>query len=775
MIHSRSNNAPILLTLGLAALASCSGSDTPVSTSESVTALAGPAQVAVVGADAPVGGGSGATAGGHVAPGAGGYPSTSDYITDSARVYIYDPSMQSLDTVNSILCQTSNTAYSQMVNQGAYTAQIDVDSCETGGSGDSDSGQSSGGAGNLEIFTVRCARASNGAAQTVHFWVPSDMDGSPETIFADMSLTRGASASDPFGTFSLSFANVPDSGGDINDPQMQGVLKTTDAGSDMLGFTFFNDMGDIDAVHTTGEFSRIEEVAVEMDTSMEAGIAHVRTRERYNFGGGDSGIETTEWTLAFDATHIKRQLNSETPVILSREDYETMAWRYNLYYATGDTPGARVELNSGFGFRTAGDEYGWIGYHGMWAPEGVTIATGDTITKDEYGSDEVETFTVLQAPGKLVKNTRNTMDLVDLSGQTFTWWDFNVAENFLMDYDGSDWRKTATWNDSTYQWDALGGGPVVIDVTSYAGGWLDMWADSLGGRVNYVDGESFITFYAQEIMTASSDLFSGGTTATLYGFTQCLGWELSASDVETGSVYLADQTDVNTPHEYVFDQTDLTLYFDNPGDTLRQVGLATGEVPTSGPNEWGMNSGPMVENTAGLTGIGDIWSVSVFYTYETGHNTWNKLTAIKDSDLNPVSFDAPLQFTYTHATENDRNEDSTYDGQLYFLEYNGPGNLHGIPHDPSDIDGDGQPDRWYPRFSLEDGTLMGPGGVEYAIRASEMEQSLQVAGSGGGSLDLSDASSLTLPDGSFYVTPTNGDKPTVTGPPAVIDGVVQGE
>ena len=52
---------------------------------------------------------------------------------------------------------------------------------------------------------------------------------------------------------------------------------------------------------------------------------------------------------------------------------------------------------------------------------------------------------------------------------------------------------------------------------------------------------------------------------------------------------------------------------------------------------------------------------------------------------------------------------------------------------------------------------------------------LQADPGAGGTLDLSEAAGLALPDGSSYITPTNGTKPVVPGPPAVIDGVVQGE
>jgi hypothetical protein len=777
-IIDRAKPSHLGLAAGIAFLlasAGCSGGGGSTS-GGAIEGLAGPGQVVVV-APEGAGGGNPATGAGGVAPGSNAFPAGSDYVTDSAHTYIYDPSMENLETINSILCQTSMTAYAQMVNEGPYKAQIDVSLCETGNdqdSGGSGSGQTSAGASEIEIFTVDCQRPTRTAAQTVHFWVPGGEGGPAATIFAEMILARAASATDPFGSFELCFADVLDVGGDILNPDMWGVLETNVATPGMLGFSFYNEHGDINAVPAPNEYAQIAQVTVEMSQDQESGSARIRTQQRYDFGGGDSGIQDSEWVLAFDANHIKRQLDANPVVVLSRTSYDTQAWRYNLYHNEGAELGERVQLNSGFGFRTEDGDYGWIGYHGMWLPDGVSLESGDTIQRDVWGETEGESFTLVKAPGKLIRNERNTMDLSDLAGQTFRWWDHNSGTQFLLEYSAGDWWELATWNDSTHEWDQLPN-PVVLDVVEDGGGWLGMWSGTLGGSVNFVDGDTFITYFEQTNVNSADALFDGTNgTVSLFGYFQCLDFELTGTEVENGAVYLPNVNDVNTPHEYLFDASDLTLYFDNPGDQLRQVGLAAGQAPTSGPNMWGMNSGPMVTNTNALGDIWDIWNVDVFYTYETGHNAWNQYSTVLDSESQAVAFDPPLQFLYTHSQANDRNDDASHDGQLFFLEYGGPGNLHGIPHEGVDIDGDNEPDRWYPEFSIADGVVMGPDGTEYALRAIEMEQSLQEDPDGGAGLDLATALGLTLPDGSNYQTPQNGAKPVVPGPPAVIDGVVQG-
>lgn len=107
------------------------------------------------------------------------------------------------------------------------------------------------------------------------------------------------------------------------------------------------------------------------------------------------------------------------------------------------------------------------------------------------------------------------------------------------------------------------------------------------------------------------------------------------------------------------------------------------------------------------------------------------------------------------------------------LSYNEAGNLHGMPFDAVDLDGDMQPDRWYPRFSIKDDTRVGPSGTAYAIRAIEVEQTLNEDPGGSPLLDVATADGLALPDGSEYVVPNIGEQPVVTDPPAVVNGMVQ--
>ncbi|MEZ6014163.1 MAG: hypothetical protein R3F49_03545 [Planctomycetota bacterium] len=753
----------------LTLLAACGGgsSSPDPGGNTTINGVTGPSGVSIVTADTS-NVSTGGTGGGSTGL---SWPVDSAYITDVARVHVFDPSMEALEQGNQILCMIGLTAYDQMVNEGNYIAQVDEDLCQSGQEPSEGNGESSAAAQSLMFFTVNAARASNTAPQINSLWVPVNGPNDTEMmIHARMTVEEGPSETDPFGVFQMNWAGVAD-GQTIETPGMFGVLK-----NDSLaypGFEFFESQGDVDVPASPNEYSSRTAVHVSIDPVTQRGAARIQVTERYDFGGGDSGALTSNYRIAFNETHMKRQLDSGPVTTISRTDFTDRVYRYNLYYADGEDLGERVVLNSGFNIKSESGAYGWAGYHGIWMPPGVELADGDIVTRNDPGSSEVLEYTVDQSPGRLIEYSRETLALTELTGQEFEWWE--SGSRYRVDYSVSDFRRTGVWNWSNESWDAIEP-PTVIDV-AMAGGNLSMFSQSLGGPVNYVDGDDVITFFAERFVGPEHDLLANAVSeeVQLLGFMQCLRSGITGSEADTGQIYLSNAPDVNTPHVYRFNSTDLTLRHDPNGDgsVLNVVGLAEGETPTSGPNTWGMRSGPLVESTAGLNSIYEIWNVSTFYVYETGHNPWNQRVGLFDALGDPVVFDRPIEFLYTHSTANDMNDDSTYDGQSFFLSYNGSGNLHGVPFDPFDLDGDMDPDRWYPRFSIADGTLMGPNGDEYAIRAIEVEQTLNEDVGGAPLLDVTTADGLALPDGSGYETPDVGTRPEVTAAPAVINGEVQ--
>ena len=707
------------------------------------------------------------------------FPAGCDYLTDETHVYVYDSALEPLSQINMILNYMAQTAASEMINEGYYNALIDPSLAEQGMGDDGGEGQSSGGATEYEWWTVGSTRQSDTSPQIVKVWVPDDdpEDDYDQLIRVKTTVTEGVSDENPFGEFELHFAGIDPGEGNWNDPMMWGVLESNDPDGGNIGFSFWQDEGDIDEVPSMGDESRRLQVNVQMSADETEGEAKIFRQMRYNWGGGDSGILSEEYLLAFNEDYFLRQADGEDDIAFSRTDYDEMVWRYILYHADGDDIGNRVELESGFGFRTEDGEYGHMGYWGMWLPDDTDVENGDTVIRDVYGeiSEDVE-YTLVVAPGKLVQYDKHEIDVADVEDDPFRWWwwdeELQQGVEYFIAYVGGVWVKTGIWDWEEQSLTVIDP-PLVIDTASI--GYLNMWSDRLGGPAAWVyDEPLYVTYYAQTFVNGASDLFAVNADVPLYGYTQCIRSELTAEEVEAGDIYLADAMEVGSPHAFVFTQDELTLYHDpsGTGTPLNQVGLATDEVPEEGPYLWGMQTGPLVTTTSGVTNIYDLWNEDVFYVYETGHNPWNWYTGLIDALGDPVVFDPPIQFTYTHTTAHDRAGDSTYDGEVFFLDYGGPGDLWGLPQEGIDFNEDGNYDRWYPIVNLADGVVLGPTGTEYVVKAYEIEQALQEDEGGLGVLTVVGASDLVLPDGSNYETPNIGDKPTVDDPPAVIAGEV---
>lgn len=763
---------------GLLVITACGGGSGG-GTSAVVEGLSAPSQIEIVTVEGAQSTPVGSPAVGRLVPQGTppSFASDSDYMSDLARNHVYDPSMEQIASVNSILCYLSQTAASEMVNQGAYNAQINEAMCGDGGDPSASStGQSSGAAIDYSLWVVNSERASRTSPQVVSFWVPQhDQDSGSATIYARATISSSPSDANPFGDFSLDFAGISDVGGDINNPVQYGTLETVDANGNSLGFGFFESSGDVNQATTSpGEYAQVVAVVVAMSDDKVTGQARMTKTFRYydDFLNADSGQQSEEFLLDFNATEVLRELVGGDTDCLSRTDFEYRTWRYNLY---DSVTGERVELNSGFPIRTQSGGFGWLGYYGLWVPEGDTVDNGDTVERVQHGSSETESYTIVTTKGKLIRNERNTLLLAEAEGIDFEWFDFTnqPPTRFLLNVESSQWYKVATWDDNSNSWLPIET-PEFVD--TQIAGFLGMYSQSLGGQCAYQHGDASLTYFATSVVDGASPLWVNAVSGAvpLYGFVQCLASDLTGNDAEVGDVYLPDQNSVNTPYEFEFHEDDLTLYHNTDGlGSLTRVGLADGEAPQGGPFAWGMRSGPLVLDTNGLSSVWDIWNQDEFFVYETGSNQWNWLTTAFDAQGDPVSFDPPLQFTYTHSTASDKNSSSDFDGFKCFLSYGGPGELHGIPHVGVDFDNDGNPDRYYPQFSIADGVLCGPTGGEYVIRAMESELTLGVSVGGCNGLDTANAAGLTLPDGSSYDTPDIGSKPVVNDPPAVIQGVVQ--
>ena len=221
----------------------------------------------------------------------------------------------------------------------------------------------------------------------------------------------------------------------------------------------------------------------------------------------------------------------------------------------------------------------------------------------------------------------------------------------------------------------------------------------------------------------------------------------------------------------------------------------SGETPVIATNPaenfpWGIMSGPLFDpslylgnlacemmpgdpspdSTCGWKTWGDI---PEYYIWETGPNSWNQFTALKDPGTEEVlEFEPPLLVSYTHTWDD-------LSTSIFYLEYSGFGNLNGIPGKCVDPDTGAEmpcgPDsRWVPQFNIPVGSQVDDvvSATPYIVKPLEMEQRMKDTKNPALCADIT-LKSYSLPSLSDWVDPNIGDEPVVEGPPAVIGGVLQ--
>jgi hypothetical protein len=752
-----------------------------------------------------------------------------DYSTDVAQVSIYDASMESLQTVNMILCVMGQTRATEMVNQGAYIALVNEDKCDTGGnesSGGSGGAQSTGSGASDQTakfnkWTINSTRADNSSPQIVKIWVPGEanasepMDG--QDILVEVTVNEGVSATRPFGSFVLNFVGVVDPSALGLPPgnlitTMTGTLQSVDNTQGQPQFQFINLAGNA-ANSMISQFTMMQKANVVLDdASSTGGVAHTSDYEGFDqdMSGTIDPSESrqTDFAVAFNAANFLRGIDDDgisgidSTVCTSRTDLNEHVWRYNLYHGADGTfndndvtGGQLVELDSGFPF-TYSDGFGYVGYWGVWTEDGGTLADNTQITKQTFGSSvAAEDYTVNVSPGKLWRRTRETSSFANFVGMELSWWG-DPADPFCQSGCMSQGDHRVTVQD-----DGMGGynvvatdsltwgdnGPELTPLSSVAditptNTWDQLWmnSDALGGSVVVKTAE--VVFFKEEVVSPSETGLSG---ITLTCFERCPRGDIASdASAETDLFHDLDSTAgvniFNPEANGIATSRTYTLTVANGKITLADDTLSGQSVgvPASVDwtvfaedwYQWGVQSGDMVTAVNIPSNWYEVSDATTTYRWETGTNNWNQNVSVTGTG-GIVNFDKPIQMTYQYVLGDDPNGDNFTAGTTFLLEYGGPGELWGFPWE--DADGDG---RWYSALTLKDGVTLTDGTNSFRVRGMEKEQTMSdVALSNCSTLDVDNVlSTLSLPT-AVSGTPSFawGDKPTVTDAPAVIEGELQ--
>ena len=741
-------------------------------------------------------------------------PAGSPYNTDESHTYVEERSSESFDIINEILCMMAQTGYDEMLNQGDYKAMINMSQCEGSkdnaeSAGQASQNQSSGAnADEYEYWTVNSSRADNNSPQIVKVWVhePEEDFGNGDTepaktINVKTVITESKSSTNPYGIFTLNFQGVLDSNGQ---EMMTGYLKAErdDSGTVLLKFYESGQHG--------SDESGTQQVTLNRSTDGSTGSGTVSMSRTWQ---GQS--ESMGFDIAYNDNYFFRG-DGTNNVCMNRTNTDSSVWRYGVYYDENhDTPGERVEINSGFPIKytdNGGTNYhGWAGYHGLWIDNDVSIPNGATVYKQDYsgGSSSETAYTLMVAGGKLRRHMKKTVTLGDINGVPVSWHDCSedqqnpgnwICQDTRVTWNGTNFVKNAVRSEQTnHMWDDIPEAVVTFDANAWD---FNFWSESLGGngRINLMDNQGqqiTLSDATQVVFHVEDTVYPGDTVpATLACFENCPDPSMVNTQPEP---FFAKSTwqdpnnfqnaNQSTAPGSLVAGTNYIEYGFN-ATTMELEHTSTPVVMTSMNNniQYGTWSGAMFEASpenfallacewdANSTCAGQAWdALDVFYTWETGMDNWNRLTALKQGET-VVSFDPPLNVEYTHTN-----------GAKYYLEYNGFGDLHGIPGKCVDEDtgedtecwngsNDDRFIRWVPEFSVPDGSSVNDAvaSLTYYVKGLEKEERMIAEDSAATctSAGLS-LSSYALPGASLYVAPDIGTEPEIDGAPAVIAGEVQ--
>lgn len=703
----------------------------------------------------------------------------SDFDNDKGRTFVYDSSLESLKQVSGILCFFNQAAYIDMAGKGPYIAQADMDTCfNEGGEGGGSSLKLAGATDmasnnqenaaslrqkNLTTVFVESVRESERHPLIVKAWFAMNEGGekgesSETSMQVKMVIAEGQSVQNPLGIFKLSWEGS--SAGTVTQKGFIEAKRAADSGKISLNFVEESSFG-------SETFSQSLASILDYDSALGevvGGVIRTLTPDYSSMGPEGETPETTEsvnapalaqtsaeYLAAFNTTRfLRKSVKSGDSQCLAKDEFDYNVYRYGVYNAAD---GSRKEINSGFPvtFQQDGETvYGWAGYWGVWLGM-ANITDGITVNRVDYETGATTPYTVKAAPGKLMKRTKETMPLAKLHGMEFQSWDSTNNRSVIVAYNKNsnafEVIGTQSMNGTT---EYLATAEPFALPTAYGDKYPNnFWSQGLGGAVIvYSDSQGQVVgsdayYYKEENVTGSltSDL-------KLYCYQSCLKGPVSS---------WSDSYDFGEERTYTFKAGTMELIDDTTGLVVKIGGSSDPYFSFASINAM---------TTAQLADVYSSWEQDVTYNYYTGTDSWSQHIALRDANGQAVNFEAPLFIKYTHTQANDRSgaAASKYYDKPYLLNYEGFGNLWGIPSGP-DANG-----FWKANFALKDGALIGDAN-QFKVKALDMELAMKQK-------ELSECGTLAtatpeLPSISAFKSPNNGDAPALTGAPSVVEGVVK--
>ena len=686
-----------------------------------------------------------------------------DYDNAIVSEHTEEASLEALSTVNMILGFIHDSRADQFINKGNYKALLK--SNENGGGASSGSGVTTT-VEKLKPMILNVTRDTNTSAtanppMVIKFWM-DESDGPNNTsmrVVGYINVTHGVDAVYPVGQLRMDFKGYPinpDGTTNTSVVYMKGAMildkaTGTDAASGRADVKFLEYDNDGQGGWNPTILNMTYDVSVDTNgdgvvdgnDTQGNGVAYTRTQDwslnngsmasyEIAFTKDDYKIQKIDVTSQGNRTDpaTGNQINSyqidtgSPEVCKSKTSFVKKVYQYGLYNAS---TGAKVPLNAGFPIKKADGTNGYIGYWGLWS-ENDAIVSGDTVTRVDGTTGN---YTVVQTQGKLIKHTKSTITMSSLANtkmNLYTWVGSNpsTSANYIIHWDDTsesfivDGRESCNANgcDTNTSLVAMGISSFAdLNISSWSNAWSDALQSVIPISTSYANS-STVPYYVQETIVPTSD-----KSFVNYGRT-IINPDMNLS---SDANYVTAQIDENGTNNvignvYTFVTANGVLVDNNrsnkpvviPSDTNWSIASAQAYNYW----QWGAQVGPLLESTStavtnGIYNASNFWQVNqnetVYYTWETGLNNWNKATVLKTSPGGVVvSFDQPLNINYTHTTVNDLNGDATNNGKFFTIHYDGNG--LGLPWEYDTTNG------WVPVINIKSGTTIGSSN-QYVVKA----------------------------------------------------------
>lgn len=593
--------------------------------------------------------------------------SGTDYSNASQGSWIEDASKQALSMVNAFVCIIKNSNGNSRPN-GTWRMLIDEVAC------DLNSNDDVAWADAVNVST----RASNTSDQEIVSYFTS-ADGSK--YVATTAVNESATSSyDLTMLFKWYAANdiFGDGGSDLTSTGWVDGASNSYGWSEITVEDYDSDGTDDTVIRTaeTGGGGDIGGLAVTYGGSPSGAATAFIVSAMDNFSGG-----TVTYAGALSATEYLRQtyntgsssFGSDTCFAMTNP-YESV-YRYGVY---DSTTGEELAISGSFGFTytvgagSGGSGRGYMGHWGSWFEDRSDKLSLTNTSLDITRESDSASMTLNWAPGKMWQKESSTETIVDGEKFEVTDWSNGSRENVI-------------WNtDDFYDSDGVayvdGNGSSIAE-----GDWIfserfNTWVGFLGAN----DSGVYQLFVQQNTQVrahwdGSGEPIDVSSEVTLTCVGDCPNALISYADYSTWSY--TDETN-NSGDTYILTPYDesrtgiypLSLYKDSVSAS-NLVALNANDSAYSADSFAHIWTGDYVP-TADL-GVGtcaasrdpdaanNVYNCSTIFSWESGLRDWGQHVFPTDTS-GPVVIEDPIQFTYTHAAANDRNNTNYADSSSPF-------------------------------------------------------------------------------------------------------------